>query len=262
MSDIPYSVRDKNVRVNAIKGFNFADINTNEMFKKVDDNNVGGTDIISTQTSNSNRLAMKVGGLELSGIGVHTDGTNGGALKFGTKVVDGSLTEKLRINNIGAVGIGGATYGDAGAVLTSNGPTLPVSWVKPILFTVKKITDTGTANPIVGWQTPEINVGGGTWVDGTYTVQSAGYYDINFQAEFRAPAPSSTGIFISINVDGGRVSEANNFFLNTAAGDEYLNMTVSKLIFLSIGKLVTVQCGQQTGTNLNNSHFKIIRVAI
>ena len=48
MSDIPYSVRDGNVRVNAIRGFNFADINTNEMFKKVDDNNVGGTNVFAT----------------------------------------------------------------------------------------------------------------------------------------------------------------------------------------------------------------------
>lgn len=48
MSDIPYSVRDKNIRVNAIKGFNFADIDTNEMFKKVDDNNAGGTNVFAT----------------------------------------------------------------------------------------------------------------------------------------------------------------------------------------------------------------------
>jgi len=344
MSDIPYSVRDKNIRVNAIKGFNFADINTNEMFKKVDENNVGGTDVISTQTSTSNKLTMNagtglfklsVGVLEgittllnrslhinvsgvttrgmtifdngetarvgigvtvpeedlevdgniqidgasnprlkfqrtgasahaLSEIRAERDGTNGGDLQIRTKDVDGSVTEKLRINSDGAIGIIGANYGDAGAVLTSNGGTLPVSWVKPILFTVKKITDTGTANPIVGWETPEINIGGGTWtaVTGTYTVQSAGYYDINFQAQFRDPAPTSVGNFIAINVDGARVSEANNFFVNVAAGDEYLNMTVSKLILLSVGKLVTVQCAQPSGSNLHNSHFKIIRVAV
>ena len=61
MSDIPYSVRDKNIRVNAIKGFNFADIGTDEMFKKVDENNVGGTDIVSTQTTNTNKLTMDAG---------------------------------------------------------------------------------------------------------------------------------------------------------------------------------------------------------
>jgi hypothetical protein len=181
--------------------------------------------------------------------------------------------EEVELNNLtvnslnisGTLGVGEfQDVGTAGSVLTSNGAGTSVSWVKPILFTVKKITDTGTANPILGWDTPEINVGGGTWTAaiGTYTVQSAGYYDINFQAQFRDPAPATTGAFIAINVDGVRVSEANNFFVNVAAGDEYLNMTVSKLMFLSIGKLVTVQCGQPGGTNLHNSHFKIIRVAI
>ena len=188
MSDIPYSVRDKNIRVNAIKGFNFADIGTDEMFKKVDENNVGGTDIVSTQTSTTNKLTMDAGtgilkvsvavlegitnllsrslhiivsgvrtrgmtifdngetarvgigitepeedlevdgNIQIDGVNVarlkfqqtgmnphalgeidgEQDGSNGGDLQFYTKVDGGNVTEKLRINNIGAIGIGGA----------------------------------------------------------------------------------------------------------------------------------------------------------
>jgi hypothetical protein len=43
MSDIPYSVRDKSTRVNAIKGLNFDSLESNELFKKQDSNNATGT---------------------------------------------------------------------------------------------------------------------------------------------------------------------------------------------------------------------------
>ena len=56
------------------------------------------------------------------------DGTNGGDLQFYTKLDGGSVTEKLRINNIGAIGIGGANFGTQGQILTSNGPGSAVSW--------------------------------------------------------------------------------------------------------------------------------------
>ena len=53
------------------------------------------------------------------------EGTNGGVIKFQTKIDGGSVTEKLRINNAGAIGLGGANYGTSGQVLTSNGATAP-----------------------------------------------------------------------------------------------------------------------------------------
>ena len=60
------------------------------------------------------------------------EGTNGGQLQFYTKADSGgSLTEKLRINNQGAFGIGGSNYGSPGQVLTSDGSGNPVSWVNP-----------------------------------------------------------------------------------------------------------------------------------
>ena len=43
MSDIPYSVRDKSTRVNAIKGLNFDSLSNDELFKKQDSNNATGT---------------------------------------------------------------------------------------------------------------------------------------------------------------------------------------------------------------------------
>jgi len=64
-------------------------------------------------------------------IDAETDGTNGGQLEFLTKVDGGSVSEKLRINNVGAVGIGGANYGTSGQVLTSGGSNASVSWTTP-----------------------------------------------------------------------------------------------------------------------------------
>tara|TARA_S200002703_G_scaffold47272_2_gene40909 strand:+ start:1166 stop:2329 length:1164 start_codon:yes stop_codon:yes gene_type:complete len=68
---------------------------------------------------------------EIDGLG---EGTNGGVLAFYTKVDGGSVTEKLRINNEGAIGIEGANYGTTGSVLTSNGSGSPPSWNEPYYF--------------------------------------------------------------------------------------------------------------------------------
>ncbi len=56
------------------------------------------------------------------------DGANGGIWGVRTKVDGGALTEKLRINNKGAIGIGGANYGNTNDVLTSRGNLLPPVW--------------------------------------------------------------------------------------------------------------------------------------
>jgi hypothetical protein len=75
----------------------------------------------------------------LSEIDGEQDGVNGGDLRFFTKVDTGSLNEKLRINNAGAIGIRGANYGTSGQVLTSGGSGGPVSWTtlgNPYLLTV------------------------------------------------------------------------------------------------------------------------------
>ena len=62
---------------------------------------------------------------EIDGLG---EGTNGGSLAFYTKVDGGSVTEKLRINHVGAIGIGGEDYGTSGKVLTSQGSTTKPKW--------------------------------------------------------------------------------------------------------------------------------------
>lgn len=62
---------------------------------------------------------------EIDGLG---EGANGGVLAFYTKVDGSSVTEKLRINNQGAIGIEGAFYGNSGQVIVSRGSGNPVEW--------------------------------------------------------------------------------------------------------------------------------------
>jgi hypothetical protein len=69
------------------------------------------------------------------------DGGNGGDLQFYTKEHGGSVTEKLRINNIGAIGIGGANYGSVGAILTSNDSGAAPTWNIPTYLDGAGISD-------------------------------------------------------------------------------------------------------------------------
>jgi hypothetical protein len=75
--------------------------------------------------------------IELANITATVDGTPGtndmpGRLTFST-TADGasSTTERFRIGSAGQLGIGGATYGTAGQVLTSGGASAAPSWAAP-----------------------------------------------------------------------------------------------------------------------------------
>ena len=65
---------------------------------------------------------------DIADVDAIVDGTNGGIWGVRTKVDGGALTEKLRINNVGAIGIGGANYGSSGQFLKSNESDGAVSW--------------------------------------------------------------------------------------------------------------------------------------
>jgi hypothetical protein len=55
-------------------------------------------------------------GEDIADVDTIVDGTDGGIWGVRTRVNGGSLTEKLRINNVGAIGLGGANYGASGQV--------------------------------------------------------------------------------------------------------------------------------------------------
>jgi len=89
MSDIPYSVRGSTTSVNKLRGLNFDTIEDNEMFKKVDANNVGGTKLISSKTAGSNVLRMFVDNGPFEVLGGFIEAETVGAV------------QKLHLNNTG-----------------------------------------------------------------------------------------------------------------------------------------------------------------
>jgi len=82
------------------------------------DIDMNGNDILNTASVSSS----------LYKIDEDTDGVDGGLIKFQTKVDGGAITEKVRINNAGAIGLGGANYGGTNQVITSQGANLPPIW--------------------------------------------------------------------------------------------------------------------------------------
>ena len=86
---------------------------------------------IQIDSANVARLKFQQSGQNPHALGEidgEQDGANGGDLQFFTKVNNGSVTEKLRINNKGAIGIGGAIYGNQFNILASNGSDDPPEW--------------------------------------------------------------------------------------------------------------------------------------
>jgi hypothetical protein len=90
---------------------------------------------IQIDSANVARLKFQQTGQNTHALGeidAEQDGINGGDLQFYTKVDGASVTEKLRINNVGAIGLLGTNYGTSGQVLTSNGSGSAVSWADQI----------------------------------------------------------------------------------------------------------------------------------
>ena len=58
---IPFTVRDKNTKINAISGLNFDDIEINRLIKKVDDNNGGNSNISNLHTASGSKTTFLSG---------------------------------------------------------------------------------------------------------------------------------------------------------------------------------------------------------
>jgi hypothetical protein len=278
MSEIPFSVRSRRTgasNVNDLGGMNFSTLNNNELLKRVDADNVGGSSITATETSvggsynhkiktfvGSNELASITtaynsignykniqflpddsivgadginiqsvpsstetrvginvpdpeealdieGNLELRGgagkiffkhpsglqkveLDGDQDGTNGGKFIVKTKVDNGSMTEKLTVNNVGAIGLGATPdFGATGNFLMSKGTGQSPEWFVPttgIITSVKKIEPqtftSGQTIKITGWETPHVDIGTTGWsgANSRYTIQRQGTYRIDLKA--------------------------------------------------------------------------------
>jgi hypothetical protein len=127
--------------------------------------------------------------VELDG---NQDGTNGGKFIVKTKVDGGSMTQKLEVNNAGAIGLGSSPdYGTAGNFLMSLGSGSLPEWFVPtvkIITSVKKTISqsftSGGVDKITGWDTPHVDIGTTGWsnANSRYTIQRTATYRIDLKA--------------------------------------------------------------------------------
>jgi hypothetical protein len=151
-------------------------------------------------------------------IRVAVDGTPGtndmpGRIAFLT-TADGasSVTERLRIDKSGAIGIAGANYGTSGQVLTSGGSGAAPSW-----STVGGITSLGTATTTSG---TSATVSGLTLTDYKFLIISLNGVSCNTNSRKLNVSSSttvSTGAEITENIDSGETAFVQAF-LNLANG--------------------------------------------
>jgi hypothetical protein len=168
MSDIPYSVRGSNTSINKVRGFNIGALNNDEMFKRIDANNIGSTNLyvntvgalgiganygISGQilTSNDSGAApswnnpttvfdeVTIDTLEcqtanFTGNVTAVNLSTSGSANLDEATIDtlecqtANFTGNMTISKVGVLDIGGADYGNIGAFLISNGPNSAVTW--------------------------------------------------------------------------------------------------------------------------------------
>ena len=100
------------------------------MIRTSDNNSATGSGGAILFSNSQGDTANSVGFAAIKGL--LTDGSNNtsGGLAFSTRqnATDVALTERFRISNSGALGIGGANYGTAGQVLTSGGSGAAPTW--------------------------------------------------------------------------------------------------------------------------------------
>jgi hypothetical protein len=326
--------------------FNFPTINTDEIFKKQDGDNITGTKIYSTGTNTTNKITMtsdtsgliNVGTIEGErdiisntsklhinatgtqtdgititsqgrvGIGVtdpeedlevdgsiqidsakvarlkfqksgqsphalgeidgEEDGNNGGDLQFYTKEDGGNVTEKLRINNQGALGLGGTNYGTAGQVIVSNGSAALPSWEGPYL-----LSGSGTGNQNIplntitalNWATittegsasaSDLPAGTSVW-----TASSSGLYHIvghSFHTGTVYDQISNHHLYLEFRINSGATFStiaADEFALG-APGDQAsaVSCNISKYVSIDTGNQLrlTVFCRVASGSSYVN----------
>jgi hypothetical protein len=110
---IPFTVRDKNVNLNNISGMNFDDININTVIKKVDDNNAGNSNIVSSYTPTVTTTKFLIGDPDtstLQGGFIETNITNG--VGYGEMIIGVTASASILIDEDESVRVNGKLVSD------------------------------------------------------------------------------------------------------------------------------------------------------
>ena len=155
----------------------------------------GGGDIgaLVSQTNGGNGTTARYRATHGSGAAFNLQAGNGHVdlkvtsnhhLTFGT-----NDTERFRIGASGQFGIGGATYGSAGQVLTSGGASAAPTWTTPTTGTVTSVGGTGTVNGIT--LTGTVTSSGSLTLGGTLAVTPSNFASQTANTVLAAPNGSA-----------------------------------------------------------------------
>ena len=133
-----------------------------------------------------------------------TSGNNASYMNFKTRAAGGSTAERFRIGSAGQLGIGGATYGTSGQVLTSGGASAAPTW----------------ADAAGGGATPTVKTANYTAASGDMVVVNGTGLTITL------PSGPSAGDFVKIRILGDRYCTVarNSQNINGSAEDLYVDV--------------------------------------
>jgi hypothetical protein len=192
------------------------------------------------------------------------DGVDGGALIIKTKEVgNSSVSEKLRINNVGAIGIGGENYGTSGQVLTSNGNGAVPTWNSPYFLKVLLETQDNTGlddtnnyvigvdgqqRPLVPQFSIDFDYNNSDWNQTTsvWTCPKKGIYRINAQVALRLNNNADRGRKTLIDIYNNTTIVASNQFeleSDSSTSDDFreYNPTINTLLEYDVGETMIMK---------------------
>jgi hypothetical protein len=160
----------------------------------------------------------------------------------------GSITEKLRINNIGAIGIDGANYGDPGDVIISNGSGSSVSWRTPVILGASLTNSfyTGvTPSSVVLYDNVEYEtVSCYNALTGIFTAPRTAYYMVNAYArvtDFTSAFASRSQSFIYKKVNGVFTKYSATDFVDSLEDLKASTPRTNIIIYLNSGEEIRHQ---------------------
>lgn len=194
------------------------------------------------------------------------DGINGGQLQFYTKIDSegGLVTQKLTINNAGAIGLGPSPvdYGSSGQVLTSDGSNNIVKWRSPILiagYINQDFSGTDSSDNIFG----ETNFTNESWA--THSLDSLGEFVapndcvlfINYNLTINSLDASINSITLTLEKYDNSISTWNDYRVNKIVYDlsnilQQDSRSISTIVSLNTNDRIRLKYNISTyGTNYN-----------
>ena len=197
----------------------------------------GGGDIgaLVSQTNSGNGTTARYRATHGSGAAFNLQAGNGQVdlkvtsnhhLTFGTNDI-----ERFRIGASGQFGIGGATYGSAGQVLTSGGASAAPTWTTPTTGTVTSVAGTGTVSGLTLSGT--VTTSGSLTLGGTLSLTSGNVTTALGYTPYNATNPSGyiTGSGSITGSAGSLTGFTNSNSVNPISGPD--NLTNNGLAYVT-----------------------------